>query len=535
MGLWIELYESSYSIENNSSVVSYYVYMSSNGSSWNKTGSARLHGGTFGTIYVGFSTSEKAQLLHSGSTTVYHNSDGTGSWSASTYYYTDTTYYGDTYASASITLTTIPRASDMTAPSSAITGTASTITISPKSSAFSHKLYVYYKNASGSWESSPSSTMTVSAGKTSVSYTPAASLFKSSDFASTASRSGKFVLQTYNGSTAIGNAVTKEFTLTLQQDCKPQPPTITYAPLGVYEPVSGGEVYYLKGKSNITLNANSTLIIPSGETVSGSIYKYVIDIGGQHLTPTPSSALTNYTLPNPIDRSGSVTLNVTAYDTRGRSATYSGTVFTVYDYSEPSSSLNFTQNGTNVDLNMSGKYYNFSAETYDTTKTYNKGDFAIYNGQYYTCTADGVTGTWDTSKWRLYTNFIDHNATILQYQIQGATAWTTIDPTLITFTYGTDGTFTASASFTGDTHDDIYIIQLFLRDDIGYPITYTTPTVQIVTGKTPISFLKGGDGVTFGAEASTSGVVLSSGWDIKIEDADLQTSLVAVLGSSIIV
>ena len=45
----------------------------------------------------------------------------------------------------------------------------------------------------------------------------------------------------------------------------------------------------------------------------------------------------------------------------------------------------------------------------------------------------------------------------------------------------------------------------------------------------------GGDGVTFGAEASTSGVVLSSGWDIKIEDADLQTSLVAVLGSSIIV
>ena len=43
-----------------------------------------------------------------------------------------------------------------------------------------------------------------------------------------------------------------------------------------------------------------------------------------------------------------------------------------------------------------------------------------------------------------------------------------------------------------------------------------------------------GDGVTFGAEASTSGVVLSSGWDIKIEDADLQTSLVAVLGSSII-
>jgi hypothetical protein len=44
-----------------------------------------------------------------------------------------------------------------------------------------------------------------------------------------------------------------------------------------------------------------------------------------------------------------------------------------------------------------------------------------------------------------------------------------------------------------------------------------------------------GDGVTFGAEASTSGVVLSSGWDIKIEDADLQTSLVSVLGKEIIV
>ena len=37
---------------------------------------------------------------------------------------------------------------------------------------------------------------------------------------------------------------------------------------------------------------------------------------------------------------------------------------------------------------------------YDSTKTYNTGDFVVYNDALYKCKEDSVTGTWDSSKWQ---------------------------------------------------------------------------------------------------------------------------------------
>ena len=42
------------------------------------------------------------------------------------------------------------------------------------------------------------------------------------------------------------------------------------------------------------------------------------------------------------------------------------------------------------------------AEAYDSTKTYNENDFVIYDGDYYKCKANSVTGAWDSSKWTAY-------------------------------------------------------------------------------------------------------------------------------------
>ena len=39
------------------------------------------------------------------------------------------------------------------------------------------------------------------------------------------------------------------------------------------------------------------------------------------------------------------------------------------------------------------------ADAYDPTATYNKGDKCVYNNLLYECNDDGVTGTWDGSKW----------------------------------------------------------------------------------------------------------------------------------------
>lgn len=50
---------------------------------------------------------------------------------------------------------------------------------------------------------------------------------------------------------------------------------------------------------------------------------------------------------------------------------------------------------------------------YDTTETYNIGDFAIYNNKFYVCIYDNVTGTWNSSSWL---------ETDIPYQIQEAKA-----------------------------------------------------------------------------------------------------------------
>ena len=42
-------------------------------------------------------------------------------------------------------------------------------------------------------------------------------------------------------------------------------------------------------------------------------------------------------------------------------------------------------------------------DEYDSTNTYNEGDFVVYNDVLYKCKQDNVTGTWDSSKWETAT------------------------------------------------------------------------------------------------------------------------------------
>lgn len=41
------------------------------------------------------------------------------------------------------------------------------------------------------------------------------------------------------------------------------------------------------------------------------------------------------------------------------------------------------------------------SDTFDTSKTYKKGDLKIYNHKIYICNEDNVSGSWDESKWTL--------------------------------------------------------------------------------------------------------------------------------------
>ena len=51
-----------------------------------------------------------------------------------------------------------------------------------------------------------------------------------------------------------------------------------------------------------------------------------------------------------------------------------------------------------VDTNA-GKALDDFADEYDSSSTYDAGDFAMYNGQLYKCNTASTTGTWDSTKW----------------------------------------------------------------------------------------------------------------------------------------
>ena len=64
--------------------------------------------------------------------------------------------------------------------------------------------------------------------------------------------------------------------------------------------------------------------------------------------------------------------------------------------------------GDLVKIDIDGTIYGIPAgvdtsglisDAYDSTATYNTGDFCIYNNTLYKCIEDSVTGTWDSSKW----------------------------------------------------------------------------------------------------------------------------------------
>lgn len=101
---------------------------------------------TSSSVYVNKSTSQPEVDVVTLTFNVPHNEDGTGV--ASITYCQFQSLNGTSPATAvlgsmpkNITLTTIPRASDLTAPSSAVMGTTQTVTVTQKSASFSHILY----------------------------------------------------------------------------------------------------------------------------------------------------------------------------------------------------------------------------------------------------------------------------------------------------------------------------------------------------------------------------------------------------------
>ena len=247
--------------------------------------------------------------------------------------------------------------------------------------------------------------------------------------------------------------------------------TITHAPItDSATKPSAFNGYFVQGISKPRVQ--STASGYQGSTIS-SIVTTIDGIGY-----SGSDISTTYALQN----SGTISVNTKITDSRGVSKTLTDSI-SVISYSPPSIATSIAVSGTKATLSLKG-----------AISPVNNGSADLNTKA---CTITIATS--DTSETRTHT--------------------------LSGYTFDDTEVFTIDPSIT-------YTLTTTISD-----LVYTGSSAVVSVVKTGIILMSrhaGGDGVTFGAEASTSGVVLSSGWDIKIEDADLQTSLVAVLGSSII-
>lgn len=301
----IDITQNSQSIANNTSNVTVKVNAKWTGGSYNlleKSGSCTIDGTkyTFTSPFNTGRTTSGSCNLFTKTLDIAHNSNGAKTLAISASY-TSGVSSGTVVASANVTLTTIPRKSTLTVANGTL-GTAQTLTISEKASAFVHKLYYTCGNSGTVYILGSASATSTSL---STSWTPPIALASNNQTGTTVSI--KFTLATYNGTTLIGsNGYTKTFTIpsSVKPSC-----TVTVEDVGTM--LDG--YYHLQGLAKLKIKVTPTT------SYGSQIASYKTVINGK--TYTSASFTTDA-----IDYSGTLSITSTVTDNRGRSGSSSQTI-----------------------------------------------------------------------------------------------------------------------------------------------------------------------------------------------------------------
>lgn len=323
--LTLEVTEKSYNVAANTSVVEYKLTMACTGfvgfSDYRVQGSLSIGGSSVWSYDASraFNYPVKngySEVLATGTKTITHNTDGTGSCAAAAYVLVagggDGISPGRAPSSGTlggtVTLTTIPRASTATVPSTYTIGSTGTaIAVAAASSAFTHRL----KFTCGS----QTQTVNLAAGVTSYTWTPAASTW-GPQFPTQTSRSVTVLLETLSGGTVIGS---NSYTTTLKIPDSWAPSVIATLSQYSTNAFMAGKAFYVAGYSAIRAAIAGAL----GDSYT-SIASYTI-AGAWSKTVTTTAASTTQTS-GVIASSGSKTVTITIKDARGRTGTWSGSV-----------------------------------------------------------------------------------------------------------------------------------------------------------------------------------------------------------------
>lgn len=334
-------------------------------------------GGTYSDI-----TDYKDRTFGSGTLTIPHNSDGSGSFTISAvsgWIYGNGNYYG---ASQTFTLPTIPRASSVSC-SSANIGSNATITINRASTSFTHTLTYSFGSLSG--------TIATKTSSTNISWTIPTTFY--GQIPNSKSGTGTITCDTYNGSTLIGSKSTS-FTATVSEsDSKPTlSPTVSD---------SNATTTALTGDSSKFIKYYSNASVATGAQArnSATLKSQKITCGAKSITSASGTI-------NAVE-SGSFTFSAT--DSRGYTTTQTVNK-TLIEYIKLTCSLNAGAPTTAGDatLKISGNYWDGTFGKVANTLTV----------QYRYKAQGGSYGSWTTVSATKSNNTYNATATIsgLNYQ-----------------------------------------------------------------------------------------------------------------------
>ena len=432
---------------NNTSSVTVKVQLVSTGSSYtinssaSKSGSITINGTKYTFTFTASLSGNQTKTIYTKTVTVAHNADGSKSCAFSASCGINVTlsgtYYGNVTASGTGVFNTIARASSISSVTSSVSvnGTNEvTVNITRASSSFTHTVVFSFGDYSKS----------TTGVATSTSYAIPTSWLNAIPNAT--SGTAKVTVTTYSGSTKIGSAVAKNFSVTVPATVVPTISSVAVADTTTNQSTFGNMVQN-KSKPKFTITAAGAL----GSTISA--YKTVYE-GKTYTGATPTAST--------ITKSGTASASITVTDSRGRTATYTKT-WTVVAYSNPKitsfQGFRCLADGTE---NYEGKYIK-AAINFSISPINNKN-----------------AGT--------YT---------VDYKLQSGTTWTTL-------TSGTayalnQSIVSASGAFGVDNSFDI---RLTVKDSFAT----ITSTFEIPTAFTLLDFNASGRGVAFGKVSEKEGV-----------------------------
>lgn len=473
--LLLDVSEKSYSIENNTSQVEWWIGIRSNTSYHSHYGLSETYvvniNGTVVHNAVHTPTVNAGQTVWvaNGTTTVSHNADGSKSISVSASFNNADrgTYLPTTGScSGSLKLTTIPRA---TVPSvdkpSLDCGSVIKFTGTSASSNFSHKLYT-------TWNNEEKLIATIDKGSTAVSYSYTIPTSWEKNMPNTTSAIATFILETLNGDTVIGR---KSINATVQVRSGIVP-TIGNPTIEDTNSISKAMGLYVQSQSCIKFT------IPTSGNQGSTITSVSTKFNGQTYS---GSTFTTQAIQN----SGTLSYTITVTDSRGRTATKSGSV-NVVAYSPPSLT------------NVSAKRANSSYAIDESSGTYALLHFKV-----------GFTGLSNKNVTSFY----------IQYRASGATSWTKINSWANNYTLEQD--YKAGNLFTSTTttYEVAFGVKDSFMSDYSWQIVTVTPTYTL------INFGKDGKSLTFFGQDGNNANRLTVNGDLAINSVKENTSSTKML------